>query len=305
MRWTTPRFGAALGLVAGLALAGCANGYERYAARTGAGVSCGESGGCHACGETPPCPPCPPQACPGEAWCRVLIPAQYETVWETVQLQCESCRCEWVPPVYETRVSEVCVRPACAREVYTPPVSRTIEECVEVCPKRTEMQRVCCPADPCPNPCAPRQADCWAQVEIPAQTTRVCREVCVSPAGTHTVYEPPLYETVAESCVVTPGYWRTVNVPAVYDRVCHQVCKCPARWEWRRNTTCTVPTPCAPPSPCVPSVRPAPPPVPVVVPAAPVAKPAPAPAPAPASAPATVPEPTPEPAPEPAPTPVR
>jgi hypothetical protein len=197
-----------------------------------------------------------------------------------------------VPPVYETRVREVCVRPACAREVRTPAVSRTIEECVEVSPRRVELQRVCCPTPPCPDPCAPRQEDCYAKVDVPPQTARVCREVCVSPSASHMVYEPALYETVVENCVVKPGYWRTVPVPAVHDRVCHQVCVQPARWEWRLNTACVIPAPCVPPSPCVPPGA-------VVAPA-----PVPAPAPAPATIPdAPVPAPEPEPAPEPAPTP--
>jgi hypothetical protein len=278
---------AAGAFAACLALSGCANTWGDYARAEGV-PGCSTSGrdAC-ACVEpcASPCPDRPPAAHPGEAWCRVKIPAVYETRCETITVECETCRCEWVPPVYETRVREVCVKPPCAKEIHVPAVSRTIEECVEICPARVELQRVCCPVNPCPDPCAPRQEECFAEVQIPAQTKRMCREVCVTPAATKTVYEPALYETVVENCVVKPGYWRTVPAPAVHDRVCHQVCVQPERWEWRRNDACVVPAPCVPPSPCVPPamapvVRPPSMPAPVVFPPPPSPAVVPAPAPA-------------------------
>lgn len=212
-----------------------------------------------------PCDPCagrgetpagaPPEAKAGEAWCRVWIPAVYETVYEDVVAQCASTRRLWVPPVTEQTTHEVCVRPACAREVYIPPVSRTETYCCVIEPARTECRM---------------QNGCPVTVTIPARTEMRTRDICIAPGHTEVVYEPAQYETKVDERVVKCGSWCEVAVPAVVEKRPRQVCRCEGRWEWRRNAHCEVPQPVCPPPPCTP-------PAPIPVPVAPTPPPAPSP----------------------------
>jgi hypothetical protein len=90
------------------------------------------------------CGPFPADAKPGEAWCCIFVPPVYENLTEKVCVCPESTRKEWVPPVTEMRKKQVCVREACSREICEPAQFDTVNECVEVCPARTEWQRVDC-----------------------------------------------------------------------------------------------------------------------------------------------------------------
>ena len=217
----------------------------------------------------------PPAAKPGEAWCRVTTPAQYKTVSETVCSQCAGCRRLWVPPVTETRFREVCVTPACSCEVDVPGVTRTVRTCETVCPARTETRKVDCATG---NGCGCPPQDCYATVEVPAQTRTVAHEVCIQAPSKRVKYSPPRYRTEAVVCEIQPGRWETVQTPAVYETVTRQVCVAPEQTSWKKNEACMVPqpapTPCSP-MPVAPTVA-----APAVVPPAVVA-PAPA-APAPA-----------------------
>ena len=166
----------------------------------------------------------PPEAKPGEAWCRVTTPAQYQTVSETVCSQCAGCRRLWVPPVTETRYREVCVTPACSCEVDVPGVTRTVRTCETVCPSRTETRKVDCATG---TGCGCPPQECYATVEIPAQTRTVAHEVCIQAPSKRVTYSPPRYRTEAVVCEIQPGHWETVQTPAIYETVTRQVCVAP------------------------------------------------------------------------------
>lgn len=217
------------------------------------------------CAQSGNCGPFPPEAKPGEAWCCVFVPPVYDTVKEKVCTCPESCRKEWVPPVTEQRKKQVCVKEACSHEVCEPAQYDTQTECVEVCPARTEWQRVCC--SPEQLAAGEQQGDCWALVTIPAQYEQRCKQVCVKEATSHTETTPPVYETVEECVEVSCGYWKDIPVPAQYEEREKQVCKSDGRWEWRRNTHCEIPkpvdcSPCRPPAPGAMPPAPATPPAP-------------------------------------------
>jgi len=56
----------------------------------------------------------------GEAWCRVLIPAQYEDVTEQVCVKPATQRREPIPAEFEMRTRQVLVRPAQTRQIPVP-----------------------------------------------------------------------------------------------------------------------------------------------------------------------------------------
>jgi hypothetical protein len=228
------------------------------------------------------CGPFPGNAAPGEAWCCVFVPPQYAQETERVCVTPECSRKEWVPPVYECRSKQVCVNPGCTRQIPIPAEYTTVNECIEVCPARTEWRRVDC--TPEQLACGEQQGECWALVTIPPQYEQRCKQVCVREASCREEVTPPVYETVQEQVEVSCGYYKDIPIPAVFEDRCKQVCTAPGRWEWRRNLSCVVPVPqvC---NPCVPTPMMAQPMMP-------------APAPDMGMPPAPAPEPMPEPMPE-------
>jgi len=198
-----------------------------------------------ACAPTPACDPCgrpvagapaafPPNAKPGEAWCRVVVPAEQKTVVEPVTTVCAGVDRVWMPPVTEIRLRRVCVRPATQDVIRTPGATRTDVICAEGSPARTELREV----TDC-GPCG-RTTRCEA-VTIPATTCTTKREVCVQAPGRHVASTPAEY--VEEPCVieVTPGRWVERARPAVVELRTHVVCASPERVEWRRNPSCELP----------------------------------------------------------------
>ena len=233
-------------------------------------ISCGESPGASLrdmasgrspCADAGPCGcAAPPAACggaaadafpagakPGEAWCRVVIPAKYETIREPVQTVCASVVHEWVPPVNRTEFHRVLAVPACDDVIHTPGATRTDVMCAEGCPARTETRTVC-EQGPCGS-----KTRCET-VTIPATNCTTAREVCIQAPGRHEIHTPDQY--LEEPCLVevTPGRWVDRPVPAVVEMRTRVVCVSPERTEWRRNPNCQVPAvrSC---SPCVPASK--------------------------------------------------
>lgn len=216
--------------------------------------------GCE-CAAAPACgcealPAYPPGAKPGEAWCRVVIPAEYETIREPVQTACASVEKEWIPPVTEIRLKRVCVAPAWSEVIHTPGATRTDEMCAEGCPAR-QVTREVTVRGPCG--CEKR----CETVTIPATNCTTHREVCIQAPGREAISVPAQY--VEEPCIVevVPGRWVDRVIPPVVEMRERIVCKRPERVEWRRNPTCevpvaTVPNPCRPAAASTgPVVRPA------------------------------------------------
>lgn len=218
-------------------------------------TSCGRTGdacSCRpACPTPPPCPATesaamPPEAKPGEAWCRVYVPAQYETVTEQVTSVCATKRELWVPPVYESRVKRVLVEPERVETIELDGVTRSVETCEVACPARTEV--VCrTERDACGCPKTVSET-----VTVPATTRTSLHDVCIAPPTKVTLRHPAVYSAELCEVEVKPGRWVTEDVPPVVETVTHRVCRSPERWEWRRNPTCEVPVPPAT-APCAPS----------------------------------------------------
>lgn len=196
------------------------------------------------------CGPFPAGAKPGEAWCCVWIPPVYKTEMERVMTCPEKCEQEWVPPVMETRTRQVVKCPASRREIPIPAEFKQVEDCIEVCPARTEWQRVECTPEQLKE--GERQGECWALVTIPAQFEKRCRQVCTREASVRYEEIPAVMETESYQVEVQCGFQKTKTIPAVYENRPKQVCTSEGKWEWRKNMACVVPTIPAN-NPCVPA----------------------------------------------------
>lgn len=222
--------------------------FASYQCEVDSPLRCGTTGGACGCAApacSTPLPDRPPAARPGEAWCKVLVPARYETVTEEIETVCPSVRREWVPPLMETRVIPVVVQPASTEVIRTPGATRTDPVCTELCPARTET-RVTVSKDACG--CGTKTCE---TVHVPAVNGVRTREVCVQAPGTEVVTIPA--QVSAEVCEVEvrPGYWRETKLPGVKERRSHVVCVSPERWEWQRNPSYVPPAP--PPPACAPT----------------------------------------------------
>lgn len=189
----------------------------------------------------------PKDAKPGEAWCRVVIPARYENVREPIETSCAEVRRVWVAPVTEIRLHRVCVSPASDEVIRTPGATRTDVMCCEGSPARTQTRTVTVQG---PCGCETR----CETVTIPAKNCTTKREVCIQAPGRHAVTMPASY--VEDPCVVeiVPGHWIEEPTPAVVEMRERIVCLSPERVEWRRNPNCAVPV--SPPySSCVPATK--------------------------------------------------
>lgn len=225
----------AVGLV--LALSGC---------RTGARGACGAPA-CQpacapvTCSPTPTPEPCdrPPNAQPGEAWCRVWVPGESQTVSRQVLCKPAETRQVRIPAQYGTRPKLVCVAPAKVSEVTRPGVWTTRKKDVLVCPEREVFRRVEC--GPQGLGCGELQCECWMKQKCPPVFRTECEQVCVAPPRKEVKFVPAQYRTVPERFEISPARCETVCEPAQYKTVTQDVCCRPGRWEWRRNTDCEVP----------------------------------------------------------------
>lgn len=177
----------------------------------------------------------PAQARPGEAWCRVHVPAKYETRTESVVTQCATETQVWVPPVYETRVRQVLVQPARTSVIELPALTRSVETCETCAPARTETvaRTVADACGRCVTTCEP--------VQVPPVTRTRLREVAVVDPSRSVVFEPAVYTAEVCEVEVKPGRFDTLRTPEVRETVMRRVCVAPERWEWVREAACDVP----------------------------------------------------------------
>jgi hypothetical protein len=188
--------------------------------------------------EVPPPPPPgdrPPEAGPGEAWCRVWVPAENEMVSERVLVAPARKIKRWIAPVYAKRMRVECDGPAEIREVTVPAQYGTRRRTVTTSQARNVWERVRCGGDGCTC------QECWKKETRPAVTEEVCERVCLEPSRTTLEFKPAAWRVVEEDYILEPGRCEEVCVPARYENRVRTVCKKPGRWEWRRNPDCEVP----------------------------------------------------------------
>jgi hypothetical protein len=186
----------------------------------------------------------PAGARPGECYVRAVVPAQYETVTETVLKKAASSRIEVTPAQFQDVEERVLVRPATTRLEPVPPVFEDVEERVLVRPATTRLEPV--PAtyrtvseqvmvrpaytiwkrsseltasERAQQGVDPGAGDILCLVEVPAEYKTVTSEVLNTAATTREIEIPAEYTTVRKTILKAPATTREIEVPAEYRTV--------------------------------------------------------------------------------------
>ncbi len=122
------------------------------------------------------------------------IPAQYKTVFDTVQTRAASIRYQEVPAVYETVTEDIMVSPATQKWT------------------KSTADAGCLSANP---------ADCQVMclTEVPAVYKRVAKRVMKSPALKNEIPVPAEFKIVSRQVVDVPTQQVQIEIPATYKKV--------------------------------------------------------------------------------------
>ncbi|MFN0113556.1 MAG: peptidoglycan-binding domain-containing protein [Paracoccaceae bacterium] len=190
----------------------------------------------------------PPNAKAGECYARIMIPAQYRTVNETVvvtpasqKIETVAARYEWIeervtvkeaserleiiPARYEDRTERVMVRPGSEKLIVEPAKFNTVEEKVLVKPAYTTWKKGRGPIEKVDD----STGDIMCLVEVPAEYKTVTKRVMASAETTRKEVIPAEYTNVTKRVMVEPPKTTKVVIPAEYKMVRVQKLVEPAR----------------------------------------------------------------------------
>lgn len=171
----------------------------------------------------------PPNAKPGECYARVVRPAEYREVVDSVVRKEASEKIKIIPAVYESRTEQVLVKPATTRIVEVPAEYEMVDRQVEVEPARQEWRRGACnPKSIVDN----ATGECWCLVDVPARYKTVKERVVAVPASTRTLDVPAEYQTVTKRVLVEPEREERIPVPAVVENVTRRELVSPESVDW-------------------------------------------------------------------------
>lgn len=189
----------------------------------------------------------PPNAVAGECYARVFVPAQYETVSETVliregekKLESTKAEYEWVeeqvlveeesteleivPAEYEWLEEQVLVKEASEEIVIQPASYDEAEEQVLVRAAYTTWKKGRGLVEKVDD----ATGEIMCLVEVPGEYKSVKKRVVTSPERIEKITIPAEYRTVKKRAVKTPPQTRTVTIPAKYETVRVQKVAAPA-----------------------------------------------------------------------------
>lgn len=180
----------------------------------------------------------PPNAKPGHCYARVLIPAQYQTMTERVEVQPAAERVETTPAQYGTDTQRILVQEESERIEVVPATYKTVTERVMVQPERRELVPTAAKFETRTERVLVREGyTTWKKgrgpieridaatgeimclVEVPPEYRTVKKRVQVAPASTREVVQPAEFRTVTKRVVDRPASTRTVKIPAKYRTV--------------------------------------------------------------------------------------
>ena len=180
----------------------------------------------------------PPNAKAGQCYARVLVPASYETITETVELSPATARVEvskpryeWVeekvvvreasqklevvPATYEWAQEEVVVKPASFELIEVPAEYEWTEEKIEIKPARTVWKKGRGPVEKVDD----ATGEIMCLVEEPAEYETVRKRLLKSAAATKKVEIPAVTKVVKKRVVKTPPTTKKLEIPAEYKTV--------------------------------------------------------------------------------------
>ena len=180
----------------------------------------------------------PENAKPGECYAKVLVPAQYRTVTESVEIHPGGVKYTKIPAKFKTVQKKVLVKEESYELVPVPPTYKTVEETIMVEPERTvktvvpatyrtvTQKVMISPAHVAWK--AGRGAyekinsatgDIMCKVEIPAQYKTITKQVIDKPAQTLEKVIPAKYITIQKQVVDTPATTTQRVIPAEYKTI--------------------------------------------------------------------------------------
>lgn len=177
----------------------------------------------------------PSNAKSGECYARVLVPPQYRTTTEAVQVRAASEQIEVMPPVfkevqkpvliraesqrleaiparYDWVEERVMVKPESERLITRPAVYENVSEQVMVRPAYTTWQRGRGPIERIDD----ATGEILCLVEVPAEYRTMSKQVIKQPAETFKEKVPAEYTTVRKQVMVEAPKTQTVTIPAEY-----------------------------------------------------------------------------------------
>jgi len=188
-----------------------------------------------------------PDAQPGECFAKVLEPAQYKNVEQTVVTREASHRIEVVPAQYKTVEETVVVRPAFQRVVPVAAKMKTITETVTVEPSRlvwrtgtSSKARIAkdefvASARAIGLPESAKPGACYAKFFQPAQFEDKKTELVVREAAHKIETAAAKHEWVEEKVLISDASTKKVEVPAVYETVTDKILVRPAYTTWKKG----------------------------------------------------------------------
>ncbi len=188
----------------------------------------------------------PPDAKAGECFARVMIPAQYETLYKDVvvdeggsQIQVSDARFAAQnqqilirdagtryavrQPVYKAVHEQIVVRPGYERLAVGQAQYRTVSEQVVVAPARKAWKPGKSLADwSGVKATKNNHGEVYCLVEIPAETKTVQKRVQIAPQSLQRIAVPPVYRTITRHVLVDPGGVSEIPMPAQYANITTQ-----------------------------------------------------------------------------------
>ena len=123
-----------------------------------------------------------------------VIPATYETVFDTIVVSAEKIRVEVVPAVYETVFEDIMVAPATTRW------------------EKGSGDAACLSNDP-------KDCQVICLKEVPAQFNKVERKIVKTPSFTRQIVTPAEIKIVPRQVMVKPAETLQIEIPATYKKI--------------------------------------------------------------------------------------
>ncbi len=186
----------------------------------------------------------PSNAIPGQCFAKVIIPAKFKTVTETMQASPESTRLSTVPAKYGYETKKVLVKEASETLMTIPAKYKTVSKKVLVSPETTEWKRGdngrgtsgvaysngSTTLNRVSNGTSGNEALCL--VKKPAVYKTVYEKVEVEPARTVSKPIPAVYKTVRVQRMLEPPRTVEHRIPAKFQKLTKRVKVSDSRTEW-------------------------------------------------------------------------
>lgn len=176
----------------------------------------------------------PTNATPGQCYARVMIPAQYETVTDQIQVSPESLKYSVQPAKYEWVEERIKTKDASEKVVVVPATYKTKTLKVVDVPEHTEWQRGKALQSKAIQTRMNSNGDLMCLVTVPATYKTVTKKVVDTPAHTKTTKIPAEYKTIRVRKLVSEAQTHEEKIPAKSQTITSQKLVKSQAMSWRR-----------------------------------------------------------------------